>query len=1798
MASQYGDITFDGVLTDWTAADLLWSNGTQRIYGKTVGGALIFGATGITPGSTFWLNTDANATTGYLLGGPAGALFAAGAEYNIDFTTGQPRLFTGGAGQTLVGPVDFAQGAGGVYEFAAPIAAGPALVRVDYGNTTFVPNTFAIAAAPTAPATFGAVVLDGSLADWSAANRLDTGASGVAGYELYGRFDGGAYVFAIKAATPIGENTTLWLNTDQNRATGYQIFGFAGGAEYNVNFGLNGLPVLFTGAAGASPVTALSVGYSADRTIAEFAVPLTALAGAPAAINVYADVNNQTFLPNSYATYTYTVASAPPPPPSPGATYGAITIDGAAADWTPADRLDNAGGVAGYALYGKVAGGAFVLALDAGAIAIGPNTTFWFNTDQNVATGFKVFGFAVGAEFNVNFDASGSPALYMNGAGETLMQGAQIDWRTSASKSFVEFAIPLAQLQTFLGTTPTGANVYVDVNDQTFLPTSYANFAYPLHQGAPPVVVGGVTLDGALGDWTQANRIDPVGTGVAGYEVYGRAGGDSFLLALKSAVPIGAGTTFWLNADQNNATGYQIFGNAGGAEFAVEFTAAGTPSLYAVNAASGALTLVNGAIANGFSADRTVVEFAIQKTQVNAPLELNVLVDVNNTTFLPTSFAGAPSYEIVDTLALPPRTDFSKKVAIVYSATTAALFFGLPDVEANLTGYSQLFMTAQSQAAAAGVPYDVITESDLTNLAKIAQYDAIVFPAFRNAPSALQNQIANTLELAVEQYHIGLIAAGDFMTNDETGALLPGDPYARMKGLLDLTRVNGGTGVVDVNAATTSNPVMQGYQPGELIRQYTGTLGAGVGWSTYADATPLTGPAQSVLANQTIGAQTFSAVVATETGGRNVHFSTASLLGDNNQLQHAIDWSVNGAGVTAGLQLGRQSSVFASRTDMDQAMELADVSPAGGARGIYDVLLPILQSWKDQYNFVGSYFVDIGADPANGQTTNWAVSLPIYQRLIAMGNELGSHSYTHPADTNLLTAAQIEFEFNQSKLLLAQQLGTAINGAATPGAPERLFTSQREIQYFSYLSGGASFVGGGYPGAMGYLTPAVQDKVYLAPNMSFDFTLVGFQGKTADQAYATWLSEFSALTAHADAPVVIWPWHDYGPTAWSVDQGVASPYTAAMYTNFIAAAAASGAEFVTMSDLASRIQSLEKAAVTVTSTATAITAKVVSADAGKFALDLDHLGASVIKNVANWYAYDSDSVFLAKNGGDFVINLGASADDVTHITALPARADLISLTGDGSGLDFRVNGEGKVVIDLKGSSRAVVTGATILSQIGDILTLSLGANGVHDVTVRIPVAPVITSNGGGATARISLAENISLATTVTATSAVASPLVFALAGGADALLFAINAASGQLTMIAAPDFEAPKDAGADNVYDVIVRATDSTGAFATQALAIAITNVPGLTLTGDAAANVLTGGGEEDTLSGGGGGDTLIGLGGNDRLTGGTGADLLFGGFGDDSFVYTIGDGADTVDGGAGVDTMIVSGTGANDTLDVIFSAGAITTLEGGALSNVETITADLGAGTDTLSYAGTLVGISVNLAAGTASGFKSIANISNATGGAGPDLITGSSGANTLDGGAGNDVLDGGGGADTLIGGAGDDVFITDGGDVLTEAAGGGIDTVRSSVTLTLGANFENLTLTGAANVNGTGNGLNNILIGNSGANSLSGGAGNDRLDGGAGADVLNGGGGNDTFVLQPGFGADSITGGFDANAVGGQDLLDVTAYNLTPANVGPTSAFAIWIQALGANTLVHIGADVITVNGVNGTGTNSIDASDFIFI
>lgn len=163
--------------------------------------------------------------------------------------------------------------------------------------------------------------------------------------------------------------------------------------------------------------------------------------------------------------------------------------------------------------------------------------------------------------------------------------------------------------------------------------------------------------------------------------------------------------------------------------------------------------------------------------------------------------------------------------------------------------------------------------------------------------------------------------------------------------------------------------------------------------------------------------------------------------------------------------------------------------------------------------------------------------------------------------------------------------------------------------------------------------------------------------------------------------------------------------------------------------------------------------------------------------------------------------------------------------------------------------------------------------------------------------------------------------------------------------------------------------------------------------------------------------------------------------------------------------------------------------------------------------------------------------------GNGGTDTLHGAGGMDRLDGGSGNDLLDGGPETDTLLGGIGNDRYIVDSPrEVLLEpVSGGGIDTVESSVSWTLGEQFENLALTGDSSLDGTGTAANNSLTGNAAANRLSAGAGTDLIVAGAGDDWLAGGAGRDS--LQGEAGSDRIDGGPDNDQLAGgagDDVLD----------------------------------------------------------
>jgi Ca2+-binding RTX toxin-like protein len=354
---------------------------------------------------------------------------------------------------------------------------------------------------------------------------------------------------------------------------------------------------------------------------------------------------------------------------------------------------------------------------------------------------------------------------------------------------------------------------------------------------------------------------------------------------------------------------------------------------------------------------------------------------------------------------------------------------------------------------------------------------------------------------------------------------------------------------------------------------------------------------------------------------------------------------------------------------------------------------------------------------------------------------------------------------------------------------------------------------------------------------------------------------------------------------------------------------------------------------------------------------------------------------------------------------------------------------------------------------------------------------------------------------------------------------------------------------------------------------------------GNALDNYLTGGNGGNKLDGGAGNDMLLGGNGNDSLTGGSGDDQLRGFAGKDTIDG--GEGSDTLILDDDLSSYVISRPNATDTVLTDSRGNAFTlrnvefvsttgssytmaevqlnvaspgadylrgsydddTLDGGAgvdtlegLSGNDTylitdkstqIIEDQFGGHDTARVALTTAGAVYTLGANVEDGVVTSTAAVSLSGNALDNRLTGNAAANTLNGGDGNDTLTGGGGADKLLGGDGDDLYVvTDASATVTELAGLGNDTVETTLaSYTLSANVENLAYTGNKAFTGSGNALNNLILGGNGGARLDGGAGDDYLIGGLGNDSLNGGAGDDRFDYNGG--KDTIDGGAGIDAV-----------------------------------------------------------------
>ena len=505
--------------------------------------------------------------------------------------------------------------------------------------------------------------------------------------------------------------------------------------------------------------------------------------------------------------------------------------------------------------------------------------------------------------------------------------------------------------------------------------------------------------------------------------------------------------------------------------------------------------------------------------------------------------------------------------------------------------------------------------------------------------------------------------------------------------------------------------------------------------------------------------------------------------------------------------------------------------------------------------------------------------------------------------------------------------------------------------------------------------------------------------------------------------------------------------------------------------------------------------------------------------------------------GGLALNGTGNAQDNT-ITGTNAA----NVLDGGAGFDTMIGGAGNDTYVFDGLDSLTETATGGIDTINSSVTISLGVNPMANFENVVLTGTAAIDAGGN-----------NLANRITGNSA-ANTLTGGigndtLTGGAGADILAGEA--GDDTYVTD---------GLDTLIEAAGGGNDTVNSAATLTLAanlenLVITGAAAVNGTGNTGANRLTGNSAANVLDGGAGTDTLTGGEGADTLKGGAGDDFYFIN-GLDTLIEVANAGTDTVSAAAtatlanNLENLVLTGVAAingtgnalanritgNGAANILTGGGEADTLIGGAgddtyvTDGLDSLSEAANAGTDTV-YASASITLAANLEHLVLTGTAAINGFGNTL----ANRLTGNNASNGLDGGAG---------ADTLSGGVGDDTYLTDGLDTLIEAAGGGNDTVASTVSFTLAANFENLGLLGTAALSGTGNSVANRIVGNSGANVLNGGAGADTLNGGAGKDQLLGGTGADLFDfnLATESGPTALTADVISDFVQGQDKIDLS--------------------------------------------------------
>ena len=611
--------------------------------------------------------------------------------------------------------------------------------------------------------------------------------------------------------------------------------------------------------------------------------------------------------------------------------------------------------------------------------------------------------------------------------------------------------------------------------------------------------------------------------------------------------------------------------------------------------------------------------------------------------------------------------------------------------------------------------------------------------------------------------------------------------------------------------------------------------------------------------------------------------------------------------------------------------------------------------------------------------------------------------------------------------------------------------------------------------------------------------------------------------------------------------------------------------------------------------------------------DADYNGPDSFTYVANdgWTDSTAASVSLTVQA----VN-DAPVANVQSIGTDEDTAKAVTLSGsdaDGDSLTFRVvSGPAHGTLSGSGANLTYTPAANYNGPDSFTYVANDGAIDSAAASVSLTVQAVNDAPAFTSPATFAVAENNTTIGTAAATDIEGNPVTFAIAGGADQALFAIDP-GGALRFVAAADFETPQDANRDNVYDLVVSATDSLGAVSTQILAIDVSNVAE---QGSMAFRIALDGTQQvpAVVSGATGLGTAIFDGATSSMSitinvQGLDWGPLVGQASQTQGLLDNINGADIRNAPRGVNgSIVLDWAGHGDADDFAVSAvladGSRTLTSNWETTDANPITpfiltlAGATLGSDVPLYVnlhtgafpgGEIRGQLVTIATDTGETVNGTAGSDFLPGLGGHDTIFGLAGNDTLDGGIGNDMLDGGTGNDVMAGGLGDDGYVVDSTlDTVTEKAGEGTDTVTASIHYALTAEVENLVLSGSADLQGYGNGL---------ANTITGDTGNNLLNGLGGADAMSGGLGSDAYFVDNA--GDAVT----ENANAGNDTVYASIdYTLAPdveylvlqgnANLsGSGNSLSNSISGNAGNNILNGGADIDSMYGGAGNDRYFVD-------